>query len=106
MKHVKQEVRYGRGCPICGKPVELRLINYAAPFRCQNCDAMLDIASFYTWLTHALSTTVALVVLWKVFHWGFWFAAVGAVVLSVPMDGLIRGMTKSVVPLEPSDVVS
>jgi len=67
MRQSEHNVRYGRNCPICGKPVELRLITYGAPFRCQDCDAMLDISSFYAWLTHALATTVAFVVLWKVF---------------------------------------
>jgi endogenous inhibitor of DNA gyrase (YacG/DUF329 family) len=67
MRQSEHNVRYGRNCPICGKPVELRLITCGAPFRCQDCDAMLDISSFYAWLTHALATTVAFVVLWKVF---------------------------------------
>jgi endogenous inhibitor of DNA gyrase (YacG/DUF329 family) len=98
-------VRYGRSCPICGKPVELRLITYGAPFHCQNCHAMLDISSFYAWLTHALSTTVAFIILWKALHFDFWFAAFGSLLLNFPLKGFIRSVTKSVVPLEPSDVV-
>ena|SRR5271154_503280 len=101
----EHEVRYGRNCPICGKPVELRLITYGAPFRCQNCGATLDISSFYAWLTHALSTTVAFVVLWKAFHFEFWFAAVGSLLLNFPLKAFVRSVTKKVVPLEPSDVV-
>jgi endogenous inhibitor of DNA gyrase (YacG/DUF329 family) len=102
----EQKIRYGRNCPICGKPVELKLITYDTPFRCQNCGAMLDISSFYAWLTHALSTTLAFVVLWKVIHFDFWFAALGSLILNFPLKALIRGLTKQVIPLEPSDVVS
>jgi hypothetical protein len=67
---------------------------------------MLDVPSFYSWLTHALSTMLIFLVLWKAFHLDFWFAAVGALVLNLPVKELVRAITKSIVPLEPSDVVS
>jgi endogenous inhibitor of DNA gyrase (YacG/DUF329 family) len=105
MNQSVEQVRFGRKCPICLKPVELRLITYGAPFRCQNCNAMLDISSFYAWLTHALSTTLAFIVLWKAFHFDFWFAAFGSLILNFPLKAFIRSVTKPVVPLEPSDVV-
>jgi endogenous inhibitor of DNA gyrase (YacG/DUF329 family) len=105
MPQPEHKVRYGRNCPICGKPVELRLITYGVPFRCQNCNAMLDISSFYAWLTHALASTLGLIVLWKVFHLEFWFAAIGALVLNLPLKAWLRAITKPIVPLEPSDVV-
>jgi hypothetical protein len=106
MNEPDRKVRYGRKCPICRKPVELRLITYGTPFRCQNCDAMLDISSFYARLTHSLSVTLAFIVLWKAIHFDFWFAAFGSLVLNVPLRAYFRSVTKPVVPLEPSDVVS
>ena len=106
MHSPKREVRYGRSCPICGKPVDLELITYVAPFKCQCCHAMLDIPSFYAWLTHALATTLGFLVLWKVLHLDFWFAAVGGLVLNLPLKALLRSLMKPFVPLEPSDVVS
>jgi hypothetical protein len=66
---------------------------------------MLDISSFYAWLTHAFATTLAFVVLWKAIHFDFWFAAVGSLLLNLPLKGLVRSITKPIVPLEPSDVV-
>jgi endogenous inhibitor of DNA gyrase (YacG/DUF329 family) len=100
-----QRVRYGRNCPICGKPVELKLITYGAPFRCQSCDAMLDIYSFYAWLTHALAATLPFMVLRKLIHLDFWSAAFGALILSLPPEGLLSSIAKPIVPLEPSDAV-
>jgi hypothetical protein len=105
MNQSGQKVRYGRNCPICCEPVELRLITYGTPFRCQNCDAMLDISSFYAWLTHALSTALAFVILWKAFHIDFWFAAFGSLLFSFPLRAFVRSVTKPAIPLEPSDVV-
>jgi endogenous inhibitor of DNA gyrase (YacG/DUF329 family) len=105
MNRPAQKIRYGRNCPICGKAVELRLIAYGVPFRCQSCKAMLDISSLYTWLTHALASTLGFIVLWWLFHFGFWFAAVGALVLNLPLKAFIRAMTRPLVPLEPSDQV-
>src|SRR5271166_2230550 len=103
MKEPEQTIRYGRCCPICGKPVELRLITYDAPFRCPNCEAMLDISSFYVWLSHALASTLALVFLWKAVHFNFWSAAVGTLILILPLRPLLRSLTKPIIPLEPSD---
>jgi hypothetical protein len=100
-----EQIRYGRTCPICSKPVELRLITYGTPFRCQNCGAMLDISSFYERLSQILSVTVAFLVLWKVIHFDFWFAAFGSLVVSIPLRAYVRAITKPLVPLEPSDVV-
>ncbi|MFY9805515.1 MAG: hypothetical protein WA211_13800 [Candidatus Acidiferrales bacterium] len=106
MHRTEQAVRHGRNCPICAKPVELKLITYNAPFRCQSCGAMLDISSFYAWLTHALSTTLAFLLLWQVVHFDFWFAAIGSLILNFPLKALIRPLTKPIIPLEPSDVVA
>lgn len=106
MRESGQGVRYGRNCPICGKPVELRLITYDAPFRCQSCNAMLDISSFYALLTHSLSAPLAFIFLWKVIHLEFWFAAFGGLLLILPLRSSVRSITKPMVPLEPSDVVS
>lgn len=66
---------------------------------------MLDISSFYAWLTHASASTLALIVLWKAIQFEFWIAVIGALVLNVPLKGFIRRITKPIVPLEPSDVV-
>jgi hypothetical protein len=90
---------------MCNKPVELSLINYGAPFQCQNCHAMLDISSLYEWLTHVFSGTVAFIVLWKVLHLRFWFAVVGAIVLLAPLRRMVRSITTPIVPLEPSNIV-
>ena len=105
MKRLEQKVRYGRDCPICNKPVELSLITYDAPFECPHSGAMLDISSFYAWLTHAFSSTLLFIVLWKVVHLDFWFAAVGMLVLLLPLRVLVRSITRRIVPLEPSDIV-
>ena len=86
--------------------MELRRITYDMPFRCQSCDAMLDISSFYAWLSHALASTLALIFLWKAMHLDFWVAAVGTILLILPLRALLRSLTKPVIPLEPSDVVS
>ena len=105
MNRSVEQVRYGRKCPICGKPVELTLITYGTPFRCQNCDAMLDISSFYERLSHIFSVTLAFIVLWKVIHFDFWFAVFGSLVVSIPLRAYVRAITKPLIPLEPSDEV-
>jgi hypothetical protein len=99
------QTRYGRKCPICNKPVELQLINYSTPFRCQNCDAMLCISSFYAWLTHGSSITLTALILWRLLHMEFLLAAIGGLILGIPLRGAVRFLIKPFVPLEASDVV-
>jgi hypothetical protein len=96
---------YGQNCPICSKPVELGLISYSKPFRCQSCDAMLCISSPYARLIHGVSITLVTMVLWRFFHLGFWLAVIGGLIFGLLVSAAARSFLKAIVPLKASDVV-